>query len=314
MSLRRALPLLFAGLSALSVVFGTALDDKPQRPLATRGQYRIIEVDLHAHTRFSDGFLSPFDLVVQANRRGLDALSVTEHNLIFPGKMARWFSRVTGGPTILVGEEVTTKRFHLHGIGLTERVDASLPLDEVIRAIHRQGGVAIAAHPVKRYWESYAPVLRELDGAEVMHPIAFGSRDGGWRWEEMKAFYRDAESKGHTLTAIGSSDYHFMSPLGVCRTLVFTRGGDSEAEIVEALRARRTVVYDHRGEAYGDPALIALLEQEPYVMRPQDYGYRGNGPLDRVMRLFGLVGVLGLVVVGWRRALPEPPVKASHET
>jgi len=85
----------------------------PERPATYRGGYRVLEVDLHAHTRFSDGFLSPFDLVLQARRRGLDALAITEHNILFPAQLGRWFSRLTSGPTILVGEEVTTRRFHV---------------------------------------------------------------------------------------------------------------------------------------------------------------------------------------------------------
>lgn len=61
--------------------------------------------------------------------------------------IGRWFSRATGGPTILVDEEVTTRRYHAHGIGLTERVHAGAPLADVIRDIHAQGGLVIAAPP-----------------------------------------------------------------------------------------------------------------------------------------------------------------------
>src|SRR5262249_30313002 len=122
---------------ALGVVFGTALDDAPDRTPTVRGGYRVLEADFHAHTRFIDGFLSPFDLVIQARRRGLDALAITEHNVIFPAQMGRWFSRLTGGPAILVGEEVTTSAYHVHGIGLTERIDASAPLSQVIDDVHR---------------------------------------------------------------------------------------------------------------------------------------------------------------------------------
>jgi hypothetical protein len=52
----------------------------------------------------------------------------------------------------------------------------------VIRDVHRQGGVVIAAHPVKRYWPTFEAAIEGIDGAEVMHTIAWAKGDG-WRWE-----------------------------------------------------------------------------------------------------------------------------------
>jgi len=321
-----------AALVALTALIGTIVDDAPARPPVTRDiagpdgspgvSLRVLEVDLHAHTRFADGFLSPFDLVLQARRRGLDALAITDHNILFPALLGRWFGRVTSGPTILVGEEITTRDYHVHGVGLEERIDASLPLDRVIDEVHRQGGILIAAHPVKRFWPLLVPARSRFDAAEVMHPLAFGSRDGGWRWEEMRDYYEGnvgplspsggrsvgtaspsggrALADGKRLTAVASSDYHFFSPLGVTRTLVFAKS-DSEADILAALREGKTVVHDLEGRPYGDPALIEALRKDPYPMRPQDYGYRGNGWIDRISRLIALAALAGLVLFGKRR-------------
>jgi predicted metal-dependent phosphoesterase TrpH len=306
MDLARVLPRLAAGLVALGVVAGTALDRAPVRPAAYRAGYRVLEGDFHAHTRFSDGFLSPFDLVLQAERRGLDVLAITAHNITFPGFMGRWFSRRIGGPAILVGEEITTRRFHLHGVGLTERVDASQPLPEVIAAIHRQGGVAIAAHPVGRFRPAFQAELDHIDAAEVMHPLAYGERAPGWRWPDMREFYEQARASGHALTAIGSSDYHAGSILGLCRTLLFARDGSEEAAL-EALKAGRTVVYDLEGQAYGDPAMIEALAREPYTPRAPDYGYHGSGLADGLARAAGWLGLVALVLFGLRsRPLPTP--------
>ncbi|HVY46187.1 MAG TPA: hypothetical protein VHB21_09925, partial [Minicystis sp.] len=184
---------------------GTAIDGAPPRPAVFRAGYRVLEADFHAHTRFSDGFLSPLDVVLQARRRGLDALAVTEHNLAFPGEMARWFSRAIGGPTILVGEEITTNRYHLIAVGLRERVHAGDPLRETIAAVHAQGGVAIAAHPVTPFHARFETALDVLDGAEVMHPLAYAAAQGdgaaraGWSWTSMRDFYLAARASGHPL-------------------------------------------------------------------------------------------------------------------
>ncbi len=290
-------------LLALGGLGGLVFDGAPPRRVVTRAGYRVLEADFHVHTRFSDGFLSPIDVVLHARRNGLDALAVTEHNLVYPAKMARWFSRLIGGPTVLVGEEVTTDRFHLIAVGITERVSPYGELGTIVGEVHRQGGVAIAAHPVARFWPAFDAEIDKLDGAEVMHPLALtsGGRDTrgqGWRWEEMRDFTTRAKERGHRLTAVGSSDYHFFNGLGVTRTFVFVRD-DSESAILEALRQHHTVVRDLEGNLYGDDALVTELKTHPITDADQvesgaDRGYRPRGLVDRVMRIAGWLGMLGL--------------------
>src|SRR5262249_15839880 len=115
-----------------------------------------------------------------------------------------------------------------------------------------------------------------------------------------------AREKGYPLMAIGSSDYHFFSPLGVTRTLVFAER-DDEAAVLDALRKKRTVVYDLKGNAYGDPALIAALEAEPSVPRAVDSNSGGSGLLDRAARLVGWLALLALVL------LPRPRSRAGED-
>jgi hypothetical protein len=285
--------------------------DAVARPVVMRGRYRVLEADLHGHTTFSDGGLSPFDLVVMAERRHLDVLAVTEHNAVFPAKMARAFSRAVGGPVILVGEEVTTSRYHLVALGLHEAVRARQPPADVIDEIHAQGALAIAAHPVKHFQDALLPVRDRLDGAEVMHPLAYVDRGGDWSWKDMRAFYMDTPSD-HPLVAIGSSDYHWASVLGLVRTWVFV---DPEARldehaVLDALRARATVVPGPGGELFGDPELVQLLRAEPMPphTEPDDYGYRGRSTFDRVTRALGWLGLLVIVLFRKRAEREREPV------
>lgn len=283
-----------AGLFALGVLGGAAWDVRDVPPPERRDGYVVLEAEMHAHTRFSDGFLSPFDLVVHARRQGLHAIAVTEHNLVFPALLARWFSRATGGPIVVVGEEVTSSRYHVHAYGLRDRVRPTYDPARVIDAVHAQGGLVVAAHPVREFWPALLPVRGRLDGAEIMHPIAFGSARGAWSWSQMEEFFEGAAAGGHRLTAVGASDYHFFSYLGLCRTWVFAREA-TEAGVMEALRAGRTVVQDHRGVLWGDPARVAALRERPYRPKPHDTGYRGNGLGDRVTRALGWLGLVGML-------------------
>lgn len=289
-------------LALLGIILGTlsAATRNPSRN--ERGGYEIIEADFHVHSHFGDGTLSPFGLVLQARSQGLSAIAITDHNQIFGARCARWFSKLIGGPTVLVGEEITAPSFHIIGVGLTDRVTWRQSAAEVIAEIHRQGGVAIAAHPTRKYWSGFdAEVLEKLDGTEVMHNLAYGQ---GERIKEIQDFYRHAETSGHNLTAVGSSDHHWFNSLGLCRTYVFVRNKD-EREILDALRAGRTVVYDTEGNAYGRPEFVRLLQEQPVQREVGDYDYAGSGLIDRVARACGWLGLVGLVLFGRRRVASQ---------
>ncbi len=284
--------LLALALVVVGFVGGLAFDRHPARPVVRRAGYRVLEGDFHMHTTYSDGTLSPLTLVRQAERRGLDVASVTEHNTVLAGRIARAWSSLTGGPIVIPGEEVTTGGYHLIAVGLEETVSPEQPVEAVVDAIHAQGGVAIGAHPVKRFQPGLAPVRLALDGVEVMHPMAYSPPRPGWSWNDMLAYYEETSPRP---AAIGSSDYHFASILGLCRTLLFVQEPADAKAVLDAIRARRTVVIDPTNRLLGAPELVEALQREPYVPRSSDYTYRGEGLLDRILRLLGLAGVAGVV-------------------
>jgi PHP domain len=279
----------------IGLIGGTVTDHAPNTPVVRRGGYDVIEADLHVHSFLGDGMLSPFALVSRARHQGLHAFAITDHNRIFAAKAGRWYSRVVGGPTVLVGEEVTAPGFHVIAVGIDKHVPCRQSAAKVIEDIHRQGGVAIVAHPTKKYWAAFDNnTVGQLDGAEVLPANAHASNH---KAEEMISFYRQAEENGRHLTAIGSSDYHWFNSLGICRTYVFAHRND-EPEIVEALRAGRTVVFDRDGNAYGNSDLIRLLQDEPITRDVSDYDYRGSGIVDVMTRTLGWLGLIGLVLFG----------------
>lgn len=296
---------IFVSALILGWIGGLAFDERPSRPPAHRAGYRVLEGDFHVHTTYSDGLLSPLLVVRQAERRGLDVIAVTEHNTAFPARLARGWASATDGPIVITGEEVTTSRHHVIALGIDDTIPADLPARAVVDRIHAQHGLAIAAHPVARFQPGLEPARADFDGVEIMHPIAYSSRDPSWRWRDMVTWWETTTPRP---AAIGSSDYHFASVMGLCRTLVFVREPADANAVLEALRAKRTVVFDRAGVPRGDAEMIAALEKEPYEPRSSDYAYRGASPLDRMLRLVGLAGVAALAFLrrGPRR---QPPAQ-----
>jgi hypothetical protein len=134
--------------------------------------------------------------------------------------------------------------------------------------------------------------MRKLDGSEVLHPLAYAEpASRGYR--ELQQFYAR-----RPLTAIGSSDYHAFSTLGLCRTYVFARE-NTEAGIIEALRAGRTVVIDRDGRAYGDPTSIKLAAQDSRLTGRPD-GPHNNDLLSVISRISSILGMVIAVLFGLR--------------
>ena len=248
------LTLVVAGIAA-----GTILNRAPVRELPLANGYTVLTADFHVHALPGDGGTPAWELAAEARRRGVDVIAVTNHNQIAAARLA------TGGgadgparPIVLMGQEVTTPRFHVIAAGIRERIDWNQTAADVIRAIHAQGGVAIAAHPTNGSWEPRdAETLRLLDGIEVAHPLAsIFPRQG----EELIEFHRSSSAFNPSLAPIGSSDFHFGGTLGRCRTFLFVNAVSRDG-VLDAVRAARTVAWDGAARLTGDPSLVAAVQR-----------------------------------------------------
>jgi hypothetical protein len=72
---------------------------------------------------------------------------------------------------VLVGEEIHSVGYHILGIGIWNSIAWRQPASSAIDEVHRQGGVAIAAHPTNAYAAYDDEAIRKLDAAEVVHPV-----------------------------------------------------------------------------------------------------------------------------------------------
>jgi predicted metal-dependent phosphoesterase TrpH len=194
----------------------------------------------------------------EAARAGLDVIAVTNHNQSFTGRLAGQISAAGDGPLMLAGEEITNPDYHMIAVGIERTVNgARVAAADAIADVHAQGGVAIAAHPSKRFhgYDDDA-VVAMLDGAEAMHSDVH--RDQRFR-ADLEAFYARARLVNPDIAAIGSSDFHVMPPgLGRARTYLFVRER-TKAGVLEAIRNGRTLAVDGDGRLQGDPSLIQLL-------------------------------------------------------
>ncbi len=123
-----------------------------------------IVVNLHMHTRYSDGSGSHRDIALAAMRSGLDAVVITDHNVLVRG-MAGYFNEGPRRVLVLIGEEVhdqarDPQKNHLLVLGLDQEV-AGLGHDpaRLIRDVAAGGGLSFIAHLT----DPAAPAFNEGD-------------------------------------------------------------------------------------------------------------------------------------------------------
>jgi predicted metal-dependent phosphoesterase TrpH len=225
-------------------VTGRRHEPPPGRPEISRRLRRrsFILCDLHMHTDHSPDCATPVDVLLDtAQRRGLGAIAITDHNEISGALEAR---ERANGIKVIVSEEVKTAREgEVIGLFIEEKIPRGMSLKETIDAIHAQGGLAYVPHPFDRLhsvpdYEHLLKVVEEIDALEV-----FNARVAvpGFN-EEARRF-----AAKYRLVAGAGSDSHVTQGLGTVK--IRMRDFDGPEEFLESLRdadilhKRKSLIY-----------------------------------------------------------------------
>ena len=154
-------------------------------------------IDPHCHTTASDGMVTPAELVAAAVKAGLNAIAVTDHDTMRSVKETQQRGEAFG-LDVVAGQEITTRwpaQTHVLAWFLEKPMMRGMSIEDTVRAIHHQGGLAIIPHPfMPVYFGSIQPrMLRRLieqeavDGIEVMNTVPVGM----WRRRALDRFIAD---------------------------------------------------------------------------------------------------------------------------
>lgn len=156
------------------------------------------DVDLHMHSCFSDGRLTPQELVADAQKKNYRYIAIADHNTVDAYKKTEilnaskveiitaiefdcWYKgvlvHILGYGVDIYNEELLklcAKNKKETEADIVRLLNSRHPKD-VIKAIHAAGGAAVLAHPAC-YWaislEHFVKSLKALglDGIEVFYP------------------------------------------------------------------------------------------------------------------------------------------------
>jgi len=131
--------------------------------------------DFHIHTTLSDGIVPLREVIDLYGREGFDVINISDHILDeasrerylkqenkawsipkeqFPAYMRTLWAEARRAwekyhMLVIPGAEITndTDGYHILAVDTKEYIEPTLPVAEIVRAIHEQGGIAIAPHP-----------------------------------------------------------------------------------------------------------------------------------------------------------------------
>jgi predicted metal-dependent phosphoesterase TrpH/glycosyltransferase involved in cell wall biosynthesis len=167
--------------------------------------------DLHTHTSWShDCLVEPAELVDHAEREGLGAIAVTDHNA-FGGALEAVEHARDGSLTVIPGEEIKTAgQGEVIGLFLEEEIPRGLSFEDTIAAIRDQGGLVYLPHPFDRMHSiPHAATLHrhlaDIDVFEVYNARLLFEQYN----DEAERFARK-----YNLTMGAGSDAHVLQGLG----------------------------------------------------------------------------------------------------
>jgi anti-anti-sigma factor len=242
----------------------------------------LSRADLHVHTTFSDGTLTPEDVLnYYAVYPELHVVAITDHNTLDGALRVREFRDshpdVFTDLQVIVGEEISSRDGHIVGLFLERWVPPGLSAAETIARIHDQKGLAIAVHPYT-HWLPFTD-LKGVKGLILSLPFDAVETRNANITECYANYWTEWRAASAGLCQVGSSDGHFQGAIGRCYTLF---EGLAAEDLRRAILSKQTRA---AGRVYGPITLGRYLwrqwrDGKALVPRRRDYLYEsGHGAL-----------------------------------
>jgi len=223
------------------------------------------KADLHVHTAVGDGMASPREILdyVEA-KTDLDVIAITDHDDLRGAVQTReaW-AQGNYRFQVVPGMEVTAIEGHIIALFVEEPLPSLRPVEEVLEAVHRQGGLAIAAHPLSWLTRSLGEkALERIAGSSqedvYLDGLETANQSPGARVRLKRVVTLNRER--YHVAEVGGSDAHFLKVIGSAYTEFPGRSADD---------LRRSIVERTSGGVNGRPP--TLLEIGPWQVLRQSW-------------------------------------------
>jgi len=201
-----------------------------------------MRIDLHIHTspRSACSILAPLELIQEARRQKLDAICLTEHQVVWAPEETKKLAE-QGGIKIFRGNEFTTNQGDILVFGFEKDIKELLTIQELHQKVKADGGFMIAAHPFRGF-KTFGIGQLQMTVEQACQRKMFNYVDaievgnGKLMDDENDMAHKVAKKLG--LPGTGGSDAHRIDEVGHWVT-VFEKNIESENELLEELWAGR---------------------------------------------------------------------------
>lgn len=237
----------------------------------------MTRLDLHTHTRGSDGTGTPEEFVQAIRRAEIDGIVITDHHRTLTTEGLEVAKAVrAAGLVALVGCEYSTREGHclIYGVDVARlNLGWYPPMQLVIDRVAEAGGVAFPSHPYRGVKETLGDRIYKIRGLTHVE-VANGQNAVGNGWATSARPEADKwavmAAQSLALAPVGGSDAHVPSRIGTCYTR-FAADVRTTVDLIAALKSR-----DH--EAQVNQAMVAA--QREAVTRPRRTSSLDTGEWD----------------------------------
>lgn len=196
-----------------------------------------LAADMHIHTTISDGKASPMEIIYAAIDKGLDVISITDHNSFQGSVIAKKIaSSINDAPIIVIGNEIRTQYGDVL-VYCIEEPDIPYTLPELIDRAHEENCLVVPAHPFDIFRLGIGDMIYEFSGWDALE-VWNASASHGSNKKAMKA------AKILGLPGLANSDAHIPEYIGAAYTIIEADDYSVEA-VLEAIR--KSKVHPHPG-------------------------------------------------------------------
>jgi len=185
-------------------------------------------VEFHCHSSCSfDGLPAPTDVLLRAKGLGISAVAITDHNTMDGYFRAR--DAGVPGVVLIPGMEIDTRDGEVLALFIDRPISSELSVEDTVREIRGQGGLAICPHPFDRSRKnSCFPDRHDPSLWDAMEVLNAASKDVE-SFERARLF-----SRTHGIAQVASSDAHTLVGLGSAAALIHVEPAPVTADKIRA--------------------------------------------------------------------------------
>ncbi len=205
-------------------------------------------IDIHNHTfpKSDDSLLSPDDLIINAKKKGLDGVCLTDHDQFWNLPEINELQVKYNFP-VFPGSEITTEEGHVIVFGLKEYIFGMHNIKFLSEIVKSHNGFMIAAHPYRRRFDSVSQMdLSKLETTayDSKNDIIFNTVDAietiNGRGENIQNVFSEKICELIGLPSTGGSDAHKIEDI----SKVATKFNTKITSVEELITQLKTGIYE----------------------------------------------------------------------